>query len=123
MIIGTVNAHDEAVIPLVVLDAQGREHALEAVIDTRFSGYLTLPPTFIDALGLAWRTRLDVLLGDGSSRALDVFAATVLWDGRPLAVETAAADVDPLVGMGMLRGYVLEMQVTEDGLVRIEPLT
>ncbi|MGE0544413.1 MAG: clan AA aspartic protease [Dehalococcoidia bacterium] len=122
MIRGSVSADGEAIIPLVVLDTHGREHALQAIIDTGFSGFLTLPTAMIDALELPWLGRADAVLGDGALHEFDVFAATVFWDGQVRTVETDAADVNPLVGMGLLRGYAIEIHVTEDGQVRIEAL-
>ncbi len=44
MITRVVNANYEATIPLVVQAIYGQEEAIEAVIDTGFTGSLTLPP-------------------------------------------------------------------------------
>jgi predicted aspartyl protease len=52
MIIGVVNAHTEATIPLPMRAADGREQEIEAILDTGFNGSLTLPPTMIASLGL-----------------------------------------------------------------------
>ena len=43
MIQGAVNAAYEAVIPLTVQGPAGQTQDIEAVIDTGFSGFLTLP--------------------------------------------------------------------------------
>jgi predicted aspartyl protease len=51
MIKGRVNAHREALIPLPLRDSQGEERAIEAVIDTGYNGFLTLPPDLIKLLG------------------------------------------------------------------------
>ena len=52
MIIGTVIASRGPVVPLVVRDAGGRQHALSAVVDTGFNGWLTLPKEIIASFGL-----------------------------------------------------------------------
>ena len=44
MITGVVTANYEATIPLVVHGAHGQQETIEAVIDTGFTGSLTLPP-------------------------------------------------------------------------------
>lgn len=44
MITGVANANYEATIPLVVQAIYGQEEAVEAIIDTGFTGSLTLPP-------------------------------------------------------------------------------
>jgi predicted aspartyl protease len=54
MMTGTVNTDLEPLLRLTVRDAGGQPHDLEAVIDTGFNGFLTLPPALIAAPGLAW---------------------------------------------------------------------
>jgi clan AA aspartic protease len=122
VILGTVNGSNEAVVPITLLGADGREHSIEAVVDTGFNGYLMLPPALIDALGFGWQTQLNAMLADGSYEAFDMFAARFVWDGGMRTADAAAADTDPLVGMALLRGYAFEVHVTEGGIVRIQPL-
>jgi predicted aspartyl protease len=57
MITGMVNANREATIRLVVSGPSGQQQEIEAIIDTGFTGFLTLPPALIQALGLAWLCR------------------------------------------------------------------
>ena len=51
MIRGEVSADWEATIRLKVLGPSGQEEDVEAVIDTGFNGFLTLPPDLIARLG------------------------------------------------------------------------
>jgi len=122
MILGVVNAHSEATIRLPVRDAAGHEHEIEAVLDTGFNGSLTLLPAIIAALGLPWRTRSLVMLANGTDDLCDIYAATVIWDGRSRPILVEAADTDPLVGMALLYGHDVRMQVVAGGSVRIEVL-
>ena len=122
MITGVVNTDGEALIPLVVRDAHGQDHKVEAVIDTGFTGFLTLPSALITSLDLSWRGREQGVLGDGSLQLFEVYAATVIWNGRPQTVETNAAEVIPLVGMGLIHGHELRIQAVKRGIVTIEPL-
>jgi hypothetical protein len=46
----------------------------------------------------------------------------VLWDGKARTVLVAEADADSLVGMRLLRGYELKMQVRSRGKVVIKRL-
>lgn len=122
MITGVVNAYHEATIRLKVQAANGREEEIEAILDTGFNGSLTLPPAMIASLGLQWRTRSLVTLANGSEDFCDVYAATIIWDGGHRNILTEAAATEPLVGMALLYGYGLYLQVIEGGRVVIEPL-
>ena len=44
MITGTVSVNREPIIRISVQDAHGQSHELNAVLDTGFNGWLTLPP-------------------------------------------------------------------------------
>lgn len=122
MITGVVNARHEATIRLSVHCANGEEHEVKAILDTGFSGSLTLSPAVIAALGLPWRTRGTVILANGSEDQFDIYAATIRWDGRPRNILVEAADTDALVGMALLTGYHVRIQVAEGGNVIIEAL-
>ncbi len=122
MITGVVNRRHEAMIRLPVRDADGREQEVEAIIDTGFNGSLTLSPTVIAALGLPWRTRGLVILANGTEDQCDIYAATVIWDETPRNILVEAADTDPLVGMALLYGHDVHIQVVEGGSVIITAL-
>jgi len=122
VIIGSVNTRREAIISLEVVDASGQPRAIEAIIDTGFTGFLTLPPSMIARLGLVLRGHHHVILGDGSVGLLDVYVGTVLWDGQPLLIDIDSADADPLVGMALLEGYALYVEVRAGAGVTISAL-
>ena len=81
MIAGTVRGREALVRP-TVRGLRGRRQEFEAVVDTGYTGWLTLPPTVIAALNLRWRTFGRGILADGSVRVFDVYQAKVVWDGR-----------------------------------------
>jgi clan AA aspartic protease len=122
MITGVVNADREATIRLPVQDVSGREHEIEAVLDTGFNGSLTLPPALIATLGLPWRTRGLVVLANGAEEQCDIYAATLIWDGIPRRILVEAADTTPLIGMALLHGHEVRIQVVEGGGVIVEAL-
>lgn len=115
-----MNAAYEAVVTLVVQGPSGRSREIEAVVDTGFNGYLTLPPELASALGLSFLTTNPVLLADGGEATFDVYRATVLWDGRPRDVDAHLSDTTPLVGMRLLDGSRLSMDVEDGGPVVIQ---
>jgi len=49
---GAVNAELEAVVLLSVSGPQGKTQEIEAVIDTGYNGYVTLPPAMVERLRL-----------------------------------------------------------------------
>ena len=123
MITGIVNAGREPILRMTLRDANGQEHQRDAVVDTGYTGWLTLPPDFITTLGLAWRERGGGILADGSQALFDVYSANVLWDGQSLDIPIDAIDSDPLVGMSLMYGYELLLPIVDGAtftLCRIE---
>ena len=121
MITGTVKS-DVARIFLKVKGPRRRQQEMQAVIDTGYTGALSLPPSLVAALGLRWQGFDRGILADGSEALSDVYEARVLWDGRERRVLVDETDTDPLVGMAMLKGHQLIMQVRSRGKVIIERL-
>lgn len=62
------------------------------------------------------------ILGDGSVCVFNVFEASVIWDGKVKTVEVNELEADPLVGMGLIEGYELNIQAVSGGLVTIKAL-
>ena len=122
MISGNVNSDLEAIVSLVVAGRGSRQRQLDAVLDTGFTGYLTLRPSIIAALQLTWLGREQGTLADGSVDLFDVYRATVIWDGQPRPIEVEAANADALVGMALLERHSLRIDVVKAGAVTIQPL-
>lgn len=120
MIEGVVNASYEAMVTLLLRGPDGDVRDIEAVIDTGYSGFLTLPPRLVAELGLPFVTSAQAILANGSEETFDVHSVTVLWDSRPVVVDAYASDTTPLVGMRLLDQYDLYVQVKHGGRVRIE---
>jgi clan AA aspartic protease len=97
--------------------------AFDAVIDTGFDGWLSLPSEVIARLRLPWRRRGRALLADGSETIFDIYEANVIWDRRPCRVSVDEANAIPLVGMRLLSGYKLTIDVREAGQVAIKRLS
>ena len=100
MIEGFVNARLEAVVTIPLQSPAGQTLEVDAVIDTGFNGYLTLPATLVADLELPVVGEGEAVLADGSEAAFEVYGVTVVWNDQPRFVESAAVGVDPLVGHG-----------------------
>ena len=119
MITGIVNADFEPIISLSLQGADGQIYTQEAIVDTGFNGWLSLPPDLIAQLNLRWKRRGRAILGDGSECVFNVYEAIVVWDGDLLTIPIDEADSEPLIGMSLMEGYQLMVQVFEGGLVKL----
>lgn len=122
MITGVVTANREATIQVAVRGPAGVDEQIEAVVDTGFDGWLSLPPPLIALMGLQWRRRGRALLADGSECVFDIYDVTVLWDGNLRRIAVDEASTAPLVGMALLDGYELSVKVRNGGSVTIKAL-
>ena len=120
MIEGAVNAAYEAVVPLRLQGPDGRTRDIEAVIDTGYSGFLTLPAALVAKLGLPFAYMGQALLANDTEVDFDVHHVTVLWDDQPRDIEADATGSTPLVGMLLLDGHDLNVQVRDGGRVLIQ---
>ncbi len=120
MIHGAVNPAYEAVVRLTVQGPSGQAREIEAVVDTGYNGFLTLPPALVTELGLVYRDRGRAILADGSEALFDIYDVAVLWDNRLRNTRASAADATPLVGMRLLHSHSLYVEVEDGGSVVIQ---
>jgi len=122
MITGVVTADREAVVRVLVQGPTGVEREINGAIDTGFDGYLSLPPSLISVLDLPWRQRGRALLADGSESVFDLYEAVVVWDGLERRIPVDEAQTAPLIGMSLLTGCELIIQVWPGGSVTISAI-
>jgi clan AA aspartic protease len=123
MITGIVNAAFEPIITLSVCGSDGKVYTQTAIVDTGFNGWLSLPTDLITQLNLIWKRRGRAILGDGSECVFNVYEAVLVWDGNLLTIPVDEADSEPLVGMSLMEGYQLTVQVFEGGRVELSKVT
>ena len=75
MITGKVTANREVVIEIEVAGPAQQLRRTQAVIDTGYNGYLTLPRQLVSALKLPFAGHRRGTLADGRTVLLDVFLA------------------------------------------------
>ena len=122
VIAGAVNAAGEAVLALEVRNDSGERETVAAVVDTGFTGFLTLPRAIVDSLSSPLLGSAPATLADGSTTILEIYEVLVNWHGRPRPVECLIVEGDPLAGMTLLHGNALRIQVVEGGAVEVEEL-
>ena len=114
----------EAVMQVSVLPLSGTEQLrVDVVVDTGFTGYLTLRPETVEALSLPTVGSAESVLADGSVVLEDVCIARALWHGGERSVRVLVADATPILGMSLLSGSELRVRVEEGGDVLVERLS
>jgi len=122
MMQGWMNQNCEAMLPIVVGHGNTTNRMVEALIDTGFTGFLSLPLSMIESMELPWIFSDSVTLGDGSEVTFQMYRATVIWDGQLKVVDVAASESEPLLGMSLLYGFKLQIEAVERGSVTIEAM-
>lgn len=112
----------EAWITLEILDHAGTPHSLDDVVDTGYDGMLTLPSRWIAVIQPEYAGTRRGTLADGSSVALTVYLATIVWHGRERVILVAPTKDVPLAGMALLEGSRVTIDVAQEGPVLIEEL-
>ena len=120
MIQGVVNDAYEAVVAISLRGPAGQARDIEAVVDTGYSGFLTLPTALVAELGLPFAYIGRAFLANDDEVSFDVHDVTVLWDGQPRHIKADATGSTPLVGMLLLDGHTLNIEVESGGSVVIE---
>ena len=117
-----MNSEREAIVELVVIGNNNLAKTIHAVIDTGYTGFLTLSPALTLELQLTWYMQQQGMLGDGSVRLFNVYEASIIWDGQERAIEVNEADADCPVGMGLMEGYELVIRNVPGGVVTLSSL-
>ena len=111
--------------PRVAVDVAGPDRVfrtVECTIDTGFTGWLALPSGIIRQLGLQYRGRRDIRLANGQEQRTPIYLALVSWHGQVIPRLVHQSDSSPLIGMGLLTGYLLTVEAVAGGRVAIEEL-
>ena len=121
-----VAAADEDIVllePRIAIGIAGGNHVFqteEAIVDTGFTGWLTLPERIVKELGLTYYGQRRARLADEGEIASEVYGALVSWHGSPRPVLAYQIEGTPLIGMALLTGSRLFVDAQEGGEVTIE---
>ena len=120
MIEGVVNAAYEATVTIHLQGPEGQTHDIEAVVDTGYNGFLTLPIALVAELGLPFAYVGQAVLANDTEVDFDIHYVTVIWDGQPRDIEVDATGSTALVGMWLLERHDLNIEVESGGRVVIQ---
>lgn len=102
MITGTVRNQIEMIVPLEVFDADGPSRSIPFVLDSGFTGYLSLSPENVQQLQLIPKGLQPGFLADGSYVEMRVVEVHVNWHGAKKRIEAQILG-EPLIGTRMLK--------------------
>ena len=122
MIRGRVSRRLHARLPIGLLLNDASVRSVEVDLDTGFTGDLTLPAEVIRQCRLVLEGERPVVLANGDEVYLRVWQGMTLWYGRPRRVRILQAEGEPLLGMNLLRGSRVTLDVLAGGNVVIEEL-
>ena len=109
MINGPVTGNRQALVAIDITGGEGRSRPIEIVLDTGFTGYLTLPTEPIRQLGLRFVGQRTFELANGELFEFEAYIATVFWHGNQKdgigakVRQYSLAGHDPIMGQ---QGYV-----------------
>ena len=107
-------------VPLDILGSDGAFRSVSAVVDTGFTGALTLPESLVSDLGLAHQVPQEITLADGRSQLRRTCLAELLWHGQPIDVLAYMMGDQPMIGTALLSPCRLTIDLWHGGGVVIE---
>ena len=105
---------------LSVMGVDGELQQCDVIVDTGFTGWLTLPEADIRRLGLVGGGYRDSVTASGNMERFDYYETWVLWHGRLHEIEVFQSMDQPLLGMELLEGSRVAVDAWDDGDVIIQ---
>jgi predicted aspartyl protease len=109
-------------IPISLPLLDGGVRLSDFLLDSGFEGDLLIPAEYLAGLDAVYLGEHPFAMADSSYRRSPVYGLYVDWDGDERFTEAAVMESRPLVGIRMLLGKSVHMELTEGGGVIVEPL-
>lgn len=122
MLQGNVRRFGGALYPVSVVHlfgGNGVPARLETVVDTGFSGLMTLPATTVEQMSLQKVGEARAFLADGIEREYGLYKVDVDWFGELRPIEALCMGRFPLLGMAMMEGLDLRVRVEDRGEIAL----
>ena len=123
MLTGRVNGDLQAWLTVEIMTPNGQPRPMEVALDTGFNGQIALPAITIQRLELSEESSRLAITATGDRVRLTTYYTTMMWHGEPRIIEVVEADSEPLLGMELLLGNRVTLDVLEGGPVTIYPLS
>ena len=110
--------------PRISLSLPGRSGPLviEFIVDTGFDGDLAFPQSVVNCLEATPSDAHDVRMADGSQQARAYYEIDLEWQEEDRMTEVLVLDSQPLLGVGLMEGHLLQAEMLTGGEVSLEPL-
>jgi clan AA aspartic protease len=116
---GIVTARLEAVVRLRFRGPNGVESVVDGIVDTGFTGSLTIPILIAASLGMNQFSVGQARLADGSTCSFPIYKGELEWEGNFRTVLLSAMGDECLIRMQFMSGLDLRIQVRDRGAVEI----
>ena len=120
MIRGVINDRLELKVVVEISNEDGAFESVEAVLDTGFGGDLTLPSDAVARLGLKYANPVHLILAGDHQMEGVAYKGFVKWFGRAREIDVIVAEGQPLLGMTLLAGCKITINVRPGGEALIE---
>ena len=121
MITGRVE-NRQALIPITYRLPGQPDLIIEHVVDTGFTGQLTLPASAVAAMGLPFDHSEDITLANDSSEQVSFHLATIMWEGQEFVADVIATGIRPLFGTALMDRKELVIQFDNSGLMTLDDI-
>ena len=109
-------------LPITISLANETSLSLEFVIDTGFTGALTLSEEVITHLQLPYLYSIPADLADDTTVEVPIYEVKIIWEDKPLAVAVLGMGRRPLLGTALLNGHRLQADFADEASVSITAL-
>ena len=93
---------------------------IECVVDTGFSGAITLPLAAIMSMGLTFLKDRRINLANDADVVVPVYIGNILWHGAKYSVKIIASGRRPLIGVALLYDNLLGIDFVDTGIVTVQ---
>ena len=107
-------------VPIVVAGPEGAAKSYDALLDTGFDGAVSISWRDAEDLGLRFFRDHVIVLADGTERGAAIFAGRVRFADEWREVPITVSGDDAVVGMQLIYGARLTLDVFLDGDVDLE---
>ena len=109
-------------VPIKIHHDQGQPKLVEALLDSGFSGMVSLPAETVKELELKYVRTQEVTLADGTLQAVEVFAGSVCFAGKWRKTSVLSTGDEATVGMGLISGGNISFDAVPGGDILYTPL-